>query len=58
MRIVDGKGAGSGRVEVYHGARWGSICDDSFDINAALVVCRQLGLQVLCLCQLFLLAVY
>ena len=33
----------SGRLEVYYRGRWGTVCHDRFNNNAALVVCRQLG---------------
>ncbi|KAI8496828.1 scavenger receptor [Branchiostoma belcheri] len=45
IRLVGGSGPNEGRVEVRpaDSFRWGTVCDDGFDLKDAEVVCRMLG---------------
>ena len=43
VRLSGSTHPNEGRVEVYFNGKWGTICDSSWDINEANVVCRMLG---------------
>lgn len=73
MRLVGSVNMTEGRLEICVNGHWGTICndgvdeDDTFDKNAARVVCRQLGFpesskflhihHIVCMHEVFLLDV-
>ena len=44
MRLVNGTATNEGRVEACIGNMWGTVCDDLWGENEAMVICRQLDL--------------
>ena len=43
IRLVEGGNIYEGRIELFNDYEWVSVCENGWNINAANVVCRDLG---------------
>ena len=43
MRLVGGDNERQGRIEICFNETWGTVCDNFWSTNDAIVACRQLG---------------
>ena len=43
LRLVGGSSHNEGRLEVFYGGMWGTVCNNKFDWRSAKVACNHLG---------------
>ena len=43
LRLVDGNGWNTGRLEIFNDGIWGTVCDDGWSQVNSIVACRELG---------------
>ncbi|XP_047282086.1 deleted in malignant brain tumors 1 protein-like [Homo sapiens] len=43
VKLADERSQCKGHIEVYHNGTWGTVCDNLWGVNAAHMVCQQLG---------------
>ncbi|XP_034383885.1 deleted in malignant brain tumors 1 protein-like isoform X2 [Cyclopterus lumpus] len=43
IRLMNGTGRCSGRLEIYHNGQWGTICDDRWGMQEGTVACQELN---------------
>ena len=43
VQLIDGSSANEGRLQIYYNNQWGTVCDDSWTLSDANVVCKSLG---------------
>ena len=44
---MDGRNPSEGRVELCINGKWGTVCDDRWDLPDAIVACKQMGMPVI-----------
>ena len=49
LRLVGGNCYSNGRIEIFHNGEWGAVCNRRWGPEDAMVVCRQLGFQGVCM---------
>lgn len=45
IRLQNGSSLFEGRIEIYTGSQWNSVCDSSFSTYDAKAVCASLGVR-------------